>query len=368
MGKKQDESLKYMEGNYSNIWRLPGEFWEDVQQASEMMDAEEYWKDYMDNEKAAREEHHYLVEGAVLTCTACTMKPVRPFKEEFTAPEGSNERQLKITEERKLLNGAGQRFATVKDRVKWENIEPFGNCKNPPNREKEIKDVQMAETSEELRKSGTCVHLMDIRDDWENLLGEGGYDSCPFFFFFEEGITMEAILFCSHGGFIYPKSSGYIPTEDEVEEIEDPDILLPLDPTNPQEVKEYMWEYFLQQGFSEVAVAGILGNVQQESSFSPEVISPNDYYGLFQWGGERKNELVEAGKKWARERGLPEEDGWTHVEFQCEYAVQDYESGINGWGSNYVFRGDGSILHAKKNGFRNYLRCSRGSHGLGSRI
>ena len=64
MGKKQDESLKYMEGNYSNIWRLPGEFWEDVQQASEMMDAEEYWKDYMDNEKAAREEHDYLVEGA----------------------------------------------------------------------------------------------------------------------------------------------------------------------------------------------------------------------------------------------------------------------------------------------------------------
>ena len=42
MGKKQDESLKYMGGNYSNIWRLPGEFWEDVQQASEMMDAEEY--------------------------------------------------------------------------------------------------------------------------------------------------------------------------------------------------------------------------------------------------------------------------------------------------------------------------------------
>ena len=39
MGKEQDESLKYMEGNYSNIWRLPEEFWEDVQQASEMMDA-----------------------------------------------------------------------------------------------------------------------------------------------------------------------------------------------------------------------------------------------------------------------------------------------------------------------------------------
>ena len=212
MGKKQDESLKYMEGNYSNIWRLPEEFWEDVQQASEMMDAEEYWKDYMDNEKAAREEHHYLVEGALLTCTACTMKPVRPFKEEFTAPEGSSERQLRITEERKLLNGAGQRFATVKDRVKWENIEPFGNCKNPPNREKEIKDVQMAETSEELRKAGTCAYLMDIRDDWENLLGEGGYDSCPFWAHIEAAITMEAMIFCSHVGCINTKSSGYIPS------------------------------------------------------------------------------------------------------------------------------------------------------------
>ena len=315
-----------------------------------MMDAEEYWKDYMDNEKAAREEHHYLVEGAVLTCTACTMKPVRPFKEEFTAPEGSNERQLKITEERKLLNGAGQRFATVKDRVKWENIEPFGNCKNPPNREKEIKDVQMAETSEELRKSGTCVHLMDIRDDWENLLGEGGYDSCPFCADMEEGITMEAILFCSHGGFIYPKSSGYIPTEDEVEEIEDPDILLPLDPTNPQEVKEYMWEYFLQQGFSEVAVAGILGNVQQESGFKPEIISSSGAYGLFQWtnAGSRKDKMLEAGREWARERGLPEEEGWKNVAFQCEYAMKEYESG---WGSNYVYRGDRTILYGEKSLF-----------------
>ncbi len=207
MGKKQDDSLKYMEGNYSNIWRLPGEFLADAKQASEMMDAEEYWKGYMESEKKAREEHHYLVEDAVLTCTACTMKPVRPFKEEFTAPEGSNERQLKIKEERSFVNGSGQRFATVKDRIKGENIQPFGNCKNPPNREKEIKAIQLAETSEGLRKEGTCVYLMDIRDDWENLLGEGGYDSCPFCADMEEGITMEAILFCSHGGFIYPKKS-----------------------------------------------------------------------------------------------------------------------------------------------------------------
>ena len=61
MGKKQDDSLKYMEGNYSNIWRLPGEFLQDAKQASEMMDAEEYWKGYMESEKKVREEHHYLV-------------------------------------------------------------------------------------------------------------------------------------------------------------------------------------------------------------------------------------------------------------------------------------------------------------------
>ena len=51
------------------------------------------------------------------------------------------------------------------------------------------------------------------------------------------------------------------------------------------------------------------------------------YYELFQQGGDRKDALVAAGREWAEQQGLPEEewdDGWKNVEFQCEFALQEY--------------------------------------------
>lgn len=45
-----------------------------------------------------------------------------------------------------------------------------------------------------------------------------------------------------------------------------------------------------REGFSQEAIAGILGNAQQESSFNPN-ISNGSHYGLFQWDRNRQEEL-----------------------------------------------------------------------------
>lgn len=209
------DNSKYLEGNYSdNPFKAVKEWWEDEEQARELADAEEYMKAYMEYEKSKREEYHYLVDGAVLKCTRCTMEPKKPFGKEFTAPEGSDKVILKVTKNKRYLNGAGQYFATIADSKKFDNIQPFGNCDNPPDRDDEKKALIMAGESEELLKLGNCRYLMKLNDEWENMISEVGYaETAELNEAGLEGITMESILFCKHGGFIYPDTSGYIMTE-----------------------------------------------------------------------------------------------------------------------------------------------------------
>lgn len=224
MGSKSDEK-KYMEGNYSsNIFIAAGEWWEDVKQANEIVNTVAYFEMYMAYLKAKAEEHHYLVDGAVLTCTRCKGESDDYNGETFCVPEGITERKLKVTQNNTVVNGAGQCFATVNDSKKNVNIFSFGNCKNPPDRDKEREALIYASENEELRKLGTCQYLMDLNDKWENLISDTGYERVKA----ANGelvdtITMEAILFCKHGGLIYPKSSGYIKTDavEETNELEE---------------------------------------------------------------------------------------------------------------------------------------------------
>ena len=144
-------------------------------------------------------------------------------------------------------------------------------------------------------------------------------------------------------------------TENGIEE----ELMLP-DPSDPQAVKEYMWKFFLNAGFSEYAVAGILGNVYVESNkrFDPCAVNSSGYYGLFQWGNGREKDFFEQGKVWARENGLPEDEGWKNVQFQCEYALEDYYNGADGWLDRYVKREDGTILEGTKDNFENAQNTS----------
>lgn len=215
MGDIEDE-LKYMEGNYSteNPGMAMAEWWEDTKQAQKLSQDAEYMRKVLEYLKEKEEEHHYLVDGATLTCTRCKMEPDTYYGRTFTAPEGSDESKLKVTHNTSYRNGAGQYFATVKD----IEFEPFGNCKNPPDREAERKALMLAAESEELCKYGTCRYLMDLNDEWENWLSDTGYQEVTEFNGESvETVTMEAILFCKHGGFIRPVNSGYIKTETKQE-------------------------------------------------------------------------------------------------------------------------------------------------------
>lgn len=121
-------------------------------------------------------------------------------------------------------------------------------------------------------------------------------------------------------------------------------VLVKVDISNPEEVQRYMWEFFINAGFSEYMTAGILGNVHVETggTFNPAIISKAGYHGLFQFGGGREKDLIDQGKKWAEASGWPEtewEKGWQDLQFQCQYALNEYEHpGGSGWLNRY-FKG-----------------------------
>ena len=55
------------------------------------------------------------------------------------------------------------------------------------------------------------------------------------------------------------------------------------------DLTEKMWNFFIQNGFNDAQTAGILGNGMAESGNQPTRASRSSYFGLFQWGGGRKD-------------------------------------------------------------------------------
>ena len=54
--------------------------------------------------------------------------------------------------------------------------------------------------------------------------------------------------------------------------------------TEGNNVKEVVWNYFAEKGFSSEVIAGIMGNIETESGFDPFEYGhsgSHDYYGLF---------------------------------------------------------------------------------------
>lgn len=122
-----------------------------------------------------------------------------------------------------ISRSGDQYFATVKDCERTVNIRPFGNCKSRADRDFEEAAIRQVEEGLGFKppdtvaplKAGTCRYLMNLEDEWENLKSYGEY-----VYIDEEKvdkITMEAVLFCRHGGFIYPVTSGFIPTNGEID-------------------------------------------------------------------------------------------------------------------------------------------------------
>lgn len=59
------------------------------------------------------------------------------------------------------------------------------------------------------------------------------------------------------------------------------------------DLTEKIWNFFIQNGFNDAQTAGILGNGMAESGNQPTRASNSNYFGLFQWGGGRKDRLFE---------------------------------------------------------------------------
>lgn len=181
------------------------------------------------------ESKEYLVDGAVLTCTNCTKEDVTVLLDGkeyvYYANKDADKPAIRGLDGKKVYgrlnvtensnaNVNGSQYATVADTVYGPmqgsgniNIPFFGNCLRQPDNEME-KAVfraihQEADNGLEKRKEGSCKYLMKLNDKWDNYMLEENYLS-----FTDDkrgvlsGITMTSILFCRHGGFIYPVFSG----------------------------------------------------------------------------------------------------------------------------------------------------------------
>lgn len=98
--------------------------------------------------------------------------------------------------------------------------------------------------------------------------------------------------------------------------------------------EEKVWNFFKSPGLglSDAAIAGIMGNAQQESGFNPTIAhserlqgKPAKFIGIFQWGnvgnGDRWGDLV----RWAKDKKLNPESidtqlKWTMVELNGSYS------------------------------------------------
>ena len=190
------------------------------------------------------DDHEYLVNGAVLSCTSAVWDDFPLSGNEGVHIEGA-EKKTKDNKPTGILSvwenplyTDNLHHATVADAKQGHNILPFfGNCKEPalPEQKTEIRN-----NIADCQKNGVCKYLMDLEEEWENIdfsrsmylskeeitslsyedfedkdatmsigvgkvgsLGDGVRTDGK-----KQGIMMTSVLFCRHGGFIYPVTSG----------------------------------------------------------------------------------------------------------------------------------------------------------------
>lgn len=210
--------------------------------------SDEEIEDFLYENYQDKESTEYIVDGAILTCTNCTIED-QYIKNEMN-PSGAYEAMTKYyyyapidesiqrsdfpdigkkalgrltVTENPAAEANSLKYATVTDSLKGRNIPYFGNCLRAPDNESEMSIFSAihneADQGIEKRKEGSCKYLMKLESEWEN------YEIGQNFLSFpddikgkQSGITMTSMLFCRHGGFIYPVTSGQVKVEEEVEE------------------------------------------------------------------------------------------------------------------------------------------------------
>ena len=79
-----------------------------------------------------------------------------------------------------------------------------------------------------------------------------------------------------------------------------------------------IYDFLLSKGIPSIGVAAIMGNIENESNFSPTAVNSSGYSGLCQWGGGRLENL----KKYATSKGRQ----WTDLNIQLEFLWSELNS------------------------------------------
>ena len=87
-------------------------------------------------------------------------------------------------------------------------------------------------------------------------------------------------------------------------------------------IQEKIWFALINEGYSEIAAAAVLGNIAQESNFRADVVNSIGASGLCQWLGGRKTQLV----AYANSKGVD----WTDVDTQIEFLLAEVTPGGKG--------------------------------------
>ena len=98
------------------------------------------------------------------------------------------------------------------------------------------------------------------------------------------------------------------------------------DPVTAQKLAITKVSYKLNRaGYTNVQIAAILGNLQQESGLSPTAVNPKSgAYGLMQWLGPRKRALRSfTTDYWKRHPHLDTHDWHAQLEVQSEFIVHE---------------------------------------------
>ena len=173
----------------------------------------------------------YLVNGATLTCTEASLEVFEiPNADDVILDMGTYGEDIRLHTTLMVLENPisvdGMKYATTKDTVMYTNVSPFKcNCNLDIDRSIERDNIL---ADKERNREGVCKHLMELSSEWKNmpLSGKeylkknniipqsvGGIAQLAASNKIEEvegaeGITMTSILFCKHGGIIYPITSG----------------------------------------------------------------------------------------------------------------------------------------------------------------
>lgn len=99
-------------------------------------------------------------------------------------------------------------------------------------------------------------------------------------------------------------------------------------------VAEKIWNFFIQQGFNDAQAAGLLGNAQAESGLRVAASSSGSYYGLFQWGAGRKDNLFKkisgaglskytSSEYWKSDSSIPADDFDKLLQVELEFTMEE---------------------------------------------